>query len=149
MAEASTNEIFWPKNWAYNLPRSLPCKAFNTKSLYLPHFNYFLGWNHFWTHCAVIRCRFRKTHFFQRHPVHFDKKTGRYLWIRIVFWIGPPLSKLKKTTKGRVTGKVPWIGIVYWIGLNPYISTNKQRPSLARYPWIGIWYWIGSTPYTS
>ena len=44
--------------------------AFNTKKcLYLPHFNYFLGWNHFWTPYMVIRCRFRRNTFFLGHLV--------------------------------------------------------------------------------
>ena len=38
----------------------IPCTAVNTKSPYLLHFNYFLGWSRVWAHYTVTRCRFRR-----------------------------------------------------------------------------------------
>ena len=82
--------------WVQNLPRSLLCKAFNTN--HSPHFNYFLGWNHFRTNYTMIRCIFWRNTLFSGTPCSCYCYFGEKLNLPC-----PPLTILRFTTLHHVT----------------------------------------------
>ena len=52
-----------------NLPRKPPVQISQHKKILICLiFTTFFGWNHFWTHYTVIRCRFRQNTFFSETP---------------------------------------------------------------------------------
>ena len=64
------NCVFGPKvQFLETSSKKFSCAKLSTpKSPFLPNFNYFWGWNPFWTHYTVIRCRFWLNTLFSETP---------------------------------------------------------------------------------
>ena len=84
LAQIAENYPFGAKNCVFgpkvqfletSSKKNSGAKLSTPKSPFLPNFNYFLGWNQFWTHYTVIRCRFRLNTLFSETPCMF---TGQF-----------------------------------------------------------------------
>ena len=90
--------------------------------------NYFYGWNHFWTHNTVIRCRFWRTHTFFRDTL--------YLFFASFFSvksIAVAINFTNRKNKGRKRYlSLSGIAQICWLYLQAHVH---RRPGVHTFIW--------------